>query len=89
MNKDGDLLASDCKEKNSNFVYKPHDHVHTSDLDLTENIPLRNIMKMAAKFKETPSCNKRKLIHLHWGASEKLTNKVARFAKSKSIIFYT
>ena len=48
---------------------------------------------MGAKFRETPSYDKQKLTHLYWisvkprDAIEKLTNKVARFAKSKSIIF--
>ena len=42
---------------------------------------------MGAKFIETPPCNKHKLTHLYRDAIEKLTNKVARFAKSKSIIF--
>ena len=35
---------------------------------------------------ETPPCNKHKLTYLYRDAIEKLTNKVARFAKSKSII---
>ena len=44
-------------------------------------------MKMRAKLRETPPCNKHKLTHLYRDAIEKLTNKIARFAKSKSIIF--
>ena len=52
-----------------------------------ENISLRNIMKMGAKFREIPPCNKHKLTHLCRDAIEKLTNKVALFVKSKSIIF--
>ena len=54
----GDLLACDCKDKFPKFVYKPHGHVHTGDLDLVENISLSNKMKMGAKFRETPPCNK-------------------------------
>ena len=42
---------------------------------------------MGAQFRETPPCNKRKLTHLYRDAIEKLTNKVARFAKSKNITF--
>ena len=80
------MLACDCKNKFPKFVYKPHGHVNTGDLDLIENIPLRNIMKMRAKFRETPPCNKPKLTHLYRDAIEKLTNKVVRFAKSKNII---
>ena len=81
------MLACDCKDKFPKFVYKPHGQVHTGDLDLTENISLRNIIKMGAKFRETPPCTKHKFNHLYRDAIEKLTNKVARFAKSKSIIF--
>ena len=44
-------------------------------------------MKMGAKFRETPPCNKHKLTHLYRDAIENLTNKLTRFAKSKSIIF--
>ena len=51
MSKDGDLFACDCKDKFPKFVYKPHGHVHTGDLDLIENISLRNIMKMGAKLR--------------------------------------
>ena len=83
------MLACDCKEKFPKSVHKPNVHVHTGDLDLTENIPLHNTMKMGAKFRETPPCNKRKLTHLYRDAIKKLTNKVARFAKSTSIIFYS
>ena len=39
------LLACDCNEKFSQFVYKPHGRVHTGNLELIENVPLRNIMK--------------------------------------------
>ena len=42
---------------------------------------------MGAKFRETPPCNKRKLTHLYEDAIEKLTTKLARSTKSKSIIF--
>ena len=43
--KEGDLLTCDCNDKFSKFVYKPHGHVHTGNLELIENVPLRNIMK--------------------------------------------
>ena len=51
MSKDGDLFACDCKDKFPKFVYKPHGHVHTRDIDLIEIISLLNIMKMGAKFR--------------------------------------
>ena len=41
-----DMVACDCKGKFPNFAYKPHGHVHTGDLDLIENIPLRNLEKL-------------------------------------------
>ena len=44
-------------------------------------------MKMGVIFRYTPPCDKHKLTHLYRDAIEKLTNKVARFTKSKSIIF--
>ena len=39
-NKDGDLFACDCKNKFLDFVYKPHGHVHTGDLDLIKKISI-------------------------------------------------
>ena len=39
-----------------NLYIKPHGHVHTGDLRLIKNIALSNIMKMGAKFRETPPC---------------------------------
>ena len=67
--KDGDLLACDCKDKFSKFVYKPHGHVHTGDLELIENIP----------------CKKNKLTYLYRYAIEQLTKKVACSTKRKII----
>ena len=60
---DGNLLSCDYKDELSKFVYKPHGHIHTGDLELIENIPWRNIMKTGAKFRETPPCKKNKLIY--------------------------
>ena len=42
-------------------------------LELIENVPLRNIMTMGAKFRETPPCNKNKLTYLYRDAIEQLT----------------
>ena len=36
---------------------------------------LRNIMKMGAKFRETPPCKKNKLTYLYWDAIKQLTKK--------------
>ena len=42
-------------------------------LELIENVPLRNIMTMGAKFRETPPCKKNKLTYLYRDAIEQLT----------------
>ena len=57
IDQNDNVFACDCKQKFHKFVYKPHCHVHTGNLNLTENIPLHNTMKMGAKFGETPLCN--------------------------------
>ena len=44
VNNDGDMLAFNCKDTFSKFVYKPHGHVHTSSSYLIENIPLHGLM---------------------------------------------
>ena len=49
VSKDGNLLACDCKENFPKFVYKPHVHVHTGDVDLVEITSQRNIMKNLEK----------------------------------------
>ena len=38
------LFFCDCTDNFPNFVYKPHDHVHTSNLDLTDKTQLRSLM---------------------------------------------
>ena len=73
--KDGELLACDCKDKLSKCVYEPDGHVHTGDLELIKNVPLRNITKMGVKFRETPPCKKNKLTYLYRDAIEHLTKK--------------
>ena len=40
-----ELPVYDCKDIFSNFVYKPHGHVHTGNLDSIDNIQLCSIMK--------------------------------------------
>ena len=86
-NHDG-LPVCDCTDNFPNFVYKPHGHVHTGNLDLIDNTQLRSLMKKGAKFRETPSCSKYKLDHLYQDAIDKLTTKLAGHSKSKSGIFY-
>jgi hypothetical protein len=55
-------FACDCSENYSDFIYKPHGHVHTGNLDIISNTNLRNIMKKGAKFREVPVLSKRKLL---------------------------
>ena len=43
-NHDG-LPVCDCTDNFPNFVYKPHGHVHTGNLDLIDNTQLRSLMK--------------------------------------------
>ena len=49
------LVDCDCKTKYPKFVYPPHGHVHTGQLDIIENKDLRDTMAMGAKFRLTPS----------------------------------
>ena len=81
------LPACDCTDNFPNFVYKPHGHVHTGNLDLIDNTQQRSLMKKGAKFRETTSCSNYKLDHLYQDAIDKLTTKLARHSKSKSGIF--
>lgn len=55
-------FVCDCLEKYKDFIYKPHGHVHTGDLEIISNTNLRNIMKKGAKFREVPVFSKRKLL---------------------------
>ena len=54
------------------YEYIPHGHVHTGNLDIIENDQLRGIMKMGAKFRETKSCNIKKLIRVVEDSVDKL-----------------
>ena len=60
-NKDLTQKCCDCKKKYSSFVYEPHGHVHTGQLDIIENTLLRNIMSMGAKYRLTPLVSKTKI----------------------------
>ena len=48
-------------------------------MELIGNVPLRNIRKMGAKFRETPPCKKNKLTYLYQKAIEELTRKFIIF----------
>ena len=77
----------DCNEKYGAFVYSPHGHVHTGQLDISENDSLKYVMSKGAKFRLTPSVTKSKL----WGILKevmlKLKKKLARKCKLKESSF--
>ena len=47
-----DLDNCDCNENYKEFVYSPHGHVHTGNINIVENSELRSIMKFGAKYRE-------------------------------------
>ena len=47
-----DLDNCNCNERYKDFVYPPHGHVHTGNLNVVENLELRSIMKFGAKYRE-------------------------------------
>ena len=61
-NKDLKNDTCDCHTNFAEFIYKPHGHVHTGDLNIIQNKDLRNIMSKGAKYRLTPSITKAKLI---------------------------
>ena len=80
-NEDLSLVDCDCKTDYSAFVYPPHGHVHTGQLDIVKNEDLRRIMAMGAKFRLTPSVSKTKI----WTVIEKnmLNLKITLSKKAK------
>ena len=77
------MVDCDCKTKYPKFVYPPHGHVHTGQLDIIENKDLRDTMAMGAKFRLTPSVGISKI----WKALEDailvLKNKLSKRTKLK------
>ena len=73
----------DCKKKYAAFVYEPHGHVHTGKLDIIENIPLRNIMSMGAKYRLTPLVSKTKLYNTIEKSLAQFKRKLSKKAKLK------
>ena len=73
----------DCREKYAKFIYAPHGHVHTGQLDIIKNKELREVMAMGAKYRLAPSVTKKKI----WTNLEKifllLKKKIARQTKIK------
>ena len=68
----------DCKKK-----YEPHCHVHTGKLDIIENLPLRNIMSMGAKYRLTPLVSKTKLYNTIEKSLLQFKSKLSKKAKLK------
>ena len=61
-NKDLKHDTCDCRDKFAAFVYGPHGHVHTGNLDIIQNEDLRNVMSKGAKYRLTPSITRSKLL---------------------------
>ena len=74
-------IKCDCSDKYSKFVYAPHGHVHTGNLEIIENKRLRD-MSMGAKFREMPPCNKSKLYTMFEEAVANLKNKLVKLHTS-------
>ena len=71
----------DCNTRYKEFVYQPHGHVHTGQLDIIENSQLRNVMTKGAKFRLTPLTNKTKLLTIFKESVSKLKVKLAKKSK--------
>ena len=84
-----DLTVSscDCNSKYAKFVYAPHGHVHTGQLDIIDNLDLRRIMAMGAKFRLTPSVTKAKIWNSLSESMIKLKKKFSRKCKIKEECF--
>ena len=76
----------DCATKFSKFVYGPHGHVHTGNLQIVENLELRNLMSKGAKFREMPKCNKSQLFDNFVSVINYLKIKIAKCAKIKTCL---
>ena len=87
--KENDLLidSCDCRESFSAFLYEPHGHVHTGNLDIISNTKLRDVMSKGAKFRLTPSISKSKILASLKVSIEKLKKKLASRCKLKEINF--
>ena len=82
-NSDFNTLTCDCGSTYAPFVYEPHGHVHTGQLDIIQNHDLRNIMARGAKFRLTPRISKRKIWETLHESLLTLKKKLVMF------IFYT
>ena len=71
-------LSCDCKENYGKFVYEPHGHVHTGNLDVIQCAALRDIMTKGAKYRLKPSVSKSKLLTILEESIFKLKKSLAR-----------
>ena len=76
--KDLKSLKCDCKENFRDFIYEPHGHVHTGNLDVIQCEPLRDVMAKGAKFRLKPSISKSKLLNILLDSISKLKKSLAR-----------
>ena len=77
----------DCMDNFQEFVYAPHGHVHTGQLDIIKNKELREVMSMGAKFRLTPLVQKTKILTIIKDSILKLKKKFAKKCKIKEDCF--
>ena len=67
LNKDDVISDGDCdclsNTEYIDYVYGPHQHVVTGNLDIVKVSELKDIMKKGAKFREIPKFNKKSIVH--------------------------
>ena len=80
--KDLNSLTCDCKDEYSDFVYPPHGHVHTGNLNIIQCVPLREVMSKGAKYRLKPSITKNKIITILEESLLKLKRALARKSKT-------
>ena len=86
-NKDLKNDTCDCQDNFAAFVYGPHNHVHTGNLEIIQNEDLRNIMSKGAKYRLTPSITRSKLLsHLEETVTN-LREKLISITKDKEGCF--
>ena len=77
----------DCQTKYAPFVYEPHGHVHTGNLEIIENEDLNSVMSMGAKYRLTPSISRFKILSLVEDSIIRLKKKLCRASKTKVACF--
>ncbi len=62
------------------FIFTPHGHVYTGDMDIFDNIALRELMKKGSKFREIPNLNIHSVKYHHLTVA--LNNFVSKWANT-------